>query len=655
MSECPQTQIPGNRIYALSARYVLNGDYAATVEASDIQELDNPECGNICRGIYAGIDTDLDSPGTGDFAAQITECYNSNPDWVAGLINSYRRDVKDATTVVDVNSFFEFLKTKSLATQQFPGFPLNIVFDNIFRYYAGVPSNLIDIVSYDNNPIKGPVVGNNLWDELRLLAQAGCADLFVQVGGKLTIEKWKDHTSPVEKIIPCEMLISAEPAAYKHANTTLIRARGATLTLFNQGEQPLTNNELGPGTTNKCVISGLKTPVVDVSFNNLTGSLQDIRNAAVVADNFRVTANKEKIQEGSFYTKVRRKNIGDFFGPNPVGSNFMVYGRIRFKEDEGIAGQDDNTTNQDYKSFHNNLQMAQNYGFPVPHSSFGYGAFGSGTFINQSNDLNSRDNFSNSSNVQQSETVLVNPRIDTCGLSTEEITNKYVYLRPLLFKLAARRFQEIQLAQNTWNVEVAYMPCLKLNQVVQFQVPPTEEAPDKIVTGIIGGIDVVHSTDASGVQETTMSLAIMDTSCLGQTTYQSGNLITSGFAGQGSNDLNGWTTSALSIDTQASVSDYVFLNSRAGWPSKAEYLQLLIEPGEQYTWSFEYQTVYGNPLVNFNIVGAGHSQSVSGSGIATGTFTGASTSVVFEWHLLSPAQNSGFRIINFDLRLQKNL
>lgn len=655
MSDCPQTQIPSNRIYALSARYVLNGDYAATVEASDVQELDDPQCGNTCRAVYAGINSELESAGTGPFSAQLESCYNSNPNWVAGLINSYKRNVKEATTTVEVTSFFEYLKTRSLATQQFPGVPLSIVLNNLFSFYTGVPSSLIDIVSIDNNPIKGPVMGNNMWDELRLLAQAGCADLFVQVGGKLTIEKWKDHTSPVERIIPCEMLISAEPAPYRHANTTLIRARGATLTLYTQGEQPLTNNSLGPGTTNKCVISGLKTPVVDVSFNNLTGSLQDIRNAGVVADNFRVTANKEKIQEGSFYTKVRRRNIGDFFGPNPVGSNFMVFGRIRFKQDEGTAGQDTNTTNQDYKSFHNNLQMARNFGFPVPHSSFGFGAFGSNTFVNEANDPNSRQNFSNSSNVQQVETVLVNPRIDTCGISTEEISNKYVFLRPLLFKLAARRFQEIQLAQNTWNVEVAYMPCLKINQVVEFQVPPTEEAPNKIVKGIIGGIDINHSTSEDGVQETTMSLAIMDTSCLGLTRYQSGNLITSAFSGQNSNDLNGWTTSALSIDTQASVADSVFMNTTVGWPASVEYLQRLVEPGEEYTWSFEYVTVYGTPLVNFNIVGAGYSQGLVGSGIATGTFIASSTLLTFRWNMLAAAFNSGFRIINFDLRLEKNI
>ena len=37
----------------------------------------------------------------------------------------------------------------------------------------------------------------------------------------------------------------------------------------------------GPDPTKKCVFSGIKTPSVDVRFNNLSGSSEDIENAQV--------------------------------------------------------------------------------------------------------------------------------------------------------------------------------------------------------------------------------------------------------------------------------------------------------------------------------------------------------------------------------------
>ena len=71
--------------------------------------------------------------------------------------------------------------------------------------------------------------------------------------------------------------------------------------------------------------------------------------------------------------------------------------------------------------------------------------------------------------------------------------SQYVYTKDRLFDLAVRRFKEIKMAENTWNVKTGYLPCIKLNQVVEFKTLDTEDAPSRTIKGIVGGISLEHS------------------------------------------------------------------------------------------------------------------------------------------------------------------
>lgn len=647
---CPQLGTPQNRIQSLSARYALSGDYSGIISFSDADCTDVVPCTGFCVPVSAGIDATLVN-GADELSELVSDCYEFSPNWISGLMRSIEVSNAEFSTAYDVASYYEYLKEKALSTQQFLGAPLSVVIPTVLQFYAGVPNALVDIVSYTDNAIKGPVEGNNLWEELRLLAQAGCADLFVQVGGKLTIEGWKDHNSPVELTIPSGIVISAEKVKLEGPGTTVIRAKGASLSGYAQGEKVLSNNEQGPGVTSKCVTAGVETPVVDVSFNNLTGDADDIRNATILASDFIVQKEKSKTREGAFLAKVRNIDPNALFGPNPKSSTFVALGKTRAKLDEKINNRKSRLSRNNRRTSENIVQSAINYGIPLPFSSFDKGSFGSVDFSQPSADKNT---LSDRSELQVIETVLANPDSAACGIAYEDIENKYIFSKLLLFKLAVRRYQEILLAQHTWAVEIAYFPCVKLNQVVEFTVPPKINCPARTVIGIVGGIDV-SSDSSSGVVDTKMTITVMDTECLGNIDVVSENLIvpTNVSSGIGT---TGWTTSVQNLNNQVGLFDCVFISNTGGLlPVFATYTQTDLTIGDTYDWSFDHAAIIGAPTTIFTATNFAGSTTLTGSGSQSGTFVATHTTVSFRWQITASTSIKTSRICNFQFKARGNV
>lgn len=291
--------------------------------------------------------------------------------------------------------------------------------------------------------------------------------------------------------------------------------------------------------------------------------------------------------------------------------------------------------------------------FPVPFSSFGKGAFGSAIFNNQTDDPDNKsgDYQQDQPTFQQIELVAQSPQVLTVGPELEEIGNKYVYTKDQLFKLAVRRFQEIKMAESTWNVQTGYLPCIKLNQVVTFETLDTEESPARTVQGVVGGISLEHSEGDDG-PATIMNLTIMSTDCLGNDTYTSGNLVNSRCAGDNSNALNPWQTSALGLDQQSGMSynnGFLFTTPGTGTAFLGYSLDAL-DIGATYNWSFDYTLMQGAASLFFTMpssFGTG-SQTLGGSGTATGTFTaGLASSQDFVWQMIGTSTANYYSIQNF--------
>ena len=686
---CPTNTNLDHRVISFNSEHVLNGDYSASVLMSDLARIDDPTnvaenqpCGTGVSPIKIGIEvlaqSNPESPmvyGVEDSAGQnqdLEDCLEEStgaviPAWVYGLKYSYDLSIEEGTASLNVRSFFEHLKGRAISTQQFRGEYIKNVFDVLFAYYLGVPSQLFNVVDYntlgvwDNDTILGPIEGADTYAELQALCTAVGANLFVQTDGKLTIEKWKDHNSTIEYEIPANMTISADPSGYERGRTTVVRVRGAALGMMDCGEQVISNNDDTDGSSKKgsmkkVAVSGIKTKSVKITHNNLNGTQDDIRNALELSPTVERLGGKKNIGSGTYTARYTPKSLTTFFGPNPASIDFLIYGTQQSKQTEGFYGSYFGP--KYHKSYSNsgafeNKQLAWLAGmFPVPFSSFGKGAFGSSIFNNQSDDPDNKsgDYQQDQPTFQQIELVAESPQVLAIGPELEEVGNKYVYTKDQLFKLAVRRFQEIKMAENTWNVQTGYLPCIKLNQVVTFKTLDTEDSPSRTIKGVVGGISLEHSATDDG-PETLMNLTIMSTDCLGNDTYTSGNLVNSRCAGDNSNALNPWQTSALNLEQQSGMSyNNAFLFTTPGTSvSFIGYSLDTIEIGATYNWSFDYTLMQGATglfLTMPSTFGTG-SQTLGGSGTATGSFVGgAATTPDFVWQIIANSTANYYSIQN---------
>jgi hypothetical protein len=638
---------PTDRLLSFNARYVLNGPFGASAEFVDYTCKDGGTCGEICSPMSITIDSTFEVQNCDDvgLSSVLQECYGQSPVWINGLQRTYSR--VDNITKIGFSSYFEYLESKPIVTQAFQGLYLSDVFDTIFTYYAGVSPDLVCLESFDDVPILGPIENNNTYQELAALAQAGRAHLFVQVGGCLTVESWKDHNSPVELVIPDDFIIRSEKADYKYPNTTVIRARGASLPQIDCGEKALTNSEGLPATPYKSVYSGVPVPTTTITVDGLSANKEDIKAAYFVADNVNAAGFKENIQDGSFDQKIRKDSL-EFFDNTELVFRYAAFGRNASYTSEGIYGYWHNQDggggyagNRDFFNFLPNFLAKR---FPVPYSSFGLGAFGSLPFFQGKQQTGESTN--NSTNYQQVEVVAQLP-ISDCGVSSEEISNKYVYGPECLFRLATRRYQEIMMAQNTWNVEVIYMPCIRLNQVVEFKTQDTVDCPAQTIKGIVAGIDLNHTKDdATG--GTTMRLSIMDTGCLGETEVVSGNLIRNSCGGSGG-QLNPWTTSALGIDQIAQNTGDLLLFATGGAQAFAYYNHGCAVAGDEYTLYFEYESLQNPNTFFFQIANSAIAATLTGSGTYSITFNAPSDDFSMQWSILYPPSDTYIRIMNLTL------
>jgi hypothetical protein len=650
---CPLSTNPvSNRLISFSAKYSLEGDYSASAVFSDPNCEDDPQCFQLCHPLTISLPTVLEDKDTSVGLGQVSidACYGQNPLWVNGLMDSFSPSLEEFTTSVNVSSFFEYLKTKPIETQKFSEYLLSDVFATIFPYYAGVPNSLLNIVSYKNRRIMGPVSGGDTMAELKALAQVGEAHMFVQVGGKLTIEIWKNHLSQTEITIPPELIISVEKGSYQKPPTNIIRAKGAQLLGQSCSPKNISNsNSFGmPGNTKKCVISGQETPTIELTFNNLNGDQEDVRTAQLAGTNMLEAGNRSNISSGSFTSKFRKQNL-QWFGPVPTIVDINLTNISRSNRDEALFGFKPTSVGQNVKSIKKVDKMLSRIlskGFPVPNSAFGRGPYGSETFTKSSQEDVSEA-------YGEIEAYIFKNEQYPCGIAVEDISNKYASDLETLFSLGVRRFQEIELSQNTYNLTLPYIPCLRLNMVVEFDTPDTC-CPVKRVKGVISEIDIDTSIDENGAAETTMKIVVQDFTCIGNTLYRSGNLIRNYCTDTAWPELNGWQTSALNLQQGSGFdTNVMWLWNVGGFQTSIFYHHIhQVDPTNQaqlsYTLSYNYETTFGN----FNTAtGFG---SLSGSGFFSTTYTPQTPLQTFFWLSQAPFGFQHYlRITN--LRLVKTI
>ena len=656
----PDDPTPLDRIQSFSATYTLNGEFTGEICFVDNECQEDPPCNGQPTPIQVYLPTDIEYRGQDDSAWTIPmqDCYQANPLWINGLLRTSRQQ-RGCNSCYSISSYFSYLTSKRIETQTFPGENLVTALGMVTDFYLALPPSLFTFLVDQQQRIRGPIVGDNAYEELRLLAQAGGSDLYVQVGGRLEMTPWKDNWSPVELVIPPGFIYTAERAEFRFGEITQVTATGATVSQIECGDRVLSTSNGDPTQTCTFAYSGIKTPTVDVTFSELLGTKEDALSSTVNLDSnatnqvFGSNADKENVKQGSFDQEIG-KSDGKFIDNDGFSFDSLVTGPLRNLTDEFIFGsRNTNTFSGSFagnRSWFNRLPSIFQDNFPTPFSLFGYGAFGSDVFIDPffAKQQQGQDGLSSGQCSTHAVPCLISE--NNTGVSEETLSNKYIYKKEDLFNLSVRRIQEQILARNTWNVSLPYMPCLRLNQVIQFTLPSTQQCiearGEKVITGIVGGIDLRYNTENESCP-VEMKITVMDTSCLAGLQLQSGDLVESNCAGENSGDLSPWQTSQLGIDSLSSqVRNTLALFAAGQAQAFAFYNHTCAGPGN-YTVDFDYERIQGSRTLSLS--GAINGALTQNAGHFTRSFFNANGNIPFRFNVGGTGSPTYWRISNIRL------
>lgn len=665
---CPELYDGGDDLTGLLSgaefTYTMSGDYSASAT------LENPNCelwidsiNGACVPVFATFG--LQATGLTNVISKtnLDNCYldNQNTKWIAGIVSSFGENQDGESDKVDISikSYFERLNSVPISTYQFSSTSGNAL-QQLLDYFAGIPEDLYlyDVVS---NPIWGTIDGGNVMDAIRIVAQLSMSSAYVQVGGYLEIAKWKDHNSPVELTIPRELIKAVSKRAPDLIPKLAVSVKGTSLDVLGCGVRTVSDSRVAntaagysgsPGPSTTVAVSGVNTKEMNAIFANLNAERLALTDAKVLHD-LGVKVEQVVAEDGSVDFKIISVGAG-FFGKTPTDVRLAVAAAWR-KDPRGRRENKAawrNVNNELAKIKKDQLQMQRKLSSAFKGDNAEYfptgveGGRAGGPGVKQINPIDSRPNEPTNT---QLETFVFNDSVAIpCGTAMEQIDNPVCNSRDVLFKIGVRRHQEIIMDNNTFNIELgAPIPCLRLNQVIQFQTPGTAGCPPRLIKGLVKEIKGSYNP-TSGLG---MSIVVADLTVLGQTKYRSSNLI-DWQCGGGENAVAGnpWEASALSLDSSATIQDNaIHLFGMPGTVQVFAFLNQFIQAGQVYTLSFNYQSLFGSvPLTFDNTAGAG--AILPGPiGVYTETFTASTSNAQFKWLLANPPNRSFWKIFNIQL------
>lgn len=535
-----------------------------------------------------------------------TTCMSGAVTWFKGLIISLNddRNIDNDMVTVNLGSFFETLKQHPINSQYYSDTVGNIILD-ILNVYAGVPLALLNF-SMAATPSVGTIVqGTDMLAECQKLAQAGESDMFVQVGGNLTIEAWKDDNSSVDTTIPDTCIISVKSSRSREKGPSRMVVRGRWSGSVGCGSKVLNNNKSETPSEiakEKCYIPGVMETYSELAFKNLSAKKSDLKNAGYVltgdSDFDEVT---DIAQDGGSSTVAVRPDTGVSFAQGvKVVTAAKVFGRNLGKEetsDSGVSGKGQ----KEAITRHDQILAAMTHTPP-------------GAFREADTDKTSDSSDNNRMEVTLSDADL----LIEFGVVTQEVDNLYIGNPYTALAVAIREFKKFKMQRNTYAVETAYLPCIRLNDVVQFTTP--DDA--RTITGRVANIRVNYTPDPF---KTTMSLAVESFEELGGTLFASDNL----FVYPELCGINGVNWIISSTDVYAISGYFAFENGGE------VYQPLYLATGLTYTVTADL-TLNTGPgsfeIRNYNAsVLSGTSLPLIASGTITHNFSPTSTDVWVEF------------------------
>lgn len=539
------------------------------------------------------------------------DCLSGSTSWVDGVIHSVDdgRGISENSLQLSIKSAFAHLAKKGIATIKHDGASPETVMDQLADW-GGIPSSRQDNTGIGSGSISSVISGSNLLTEMRKVAQAGQADLFTQVGGVLTSDAWKDNTSAINFTIPSEMIKSTKLTRSNATGPSRILVRGGFISRYDEGEKVLTGSDEpdpfknpgdGPDDPSKqgeiptCTRNGLGIAKQEAKLRNLSGDKIDLRNGRTVASGDADIISTRVNADGTVSVVVE-DGATPYMDPALRTTSIRIVGRTR-------PSWEWNTPN----SFFTPLRQGELRRSRV------LGAIGLQLGPGPSpgplggTNVTGGDPDSDRTSMEEEkiriEAVVEDPDlIAEYGIIEEQIDNLYLTTHESMFAAAKRRFQEFKMQRNAWSIEIQYMPCLRLNQVVTFTTPDD----DITVVGVISGLQTNFTADPP---EANMTLVVESTVELGGTTYASNNLFN--FP-----DLNG-------------IDGTVWVGS-SGTSAHGKYVS--IPSGDTLSQSVEVETGVSYSLeydVRAGGGGGGITSSMAGCGAGGSSATGDDVTVAF--------------------------
>jgi hypothetical protein len=233
------------------------------------------------------------------------------------------------------------------------------------------------------------------------------------------------------------------------------------------------------------------------------------------------------------------------------------------------------------------------------------------------------------------------------GVVEEQIENRHVKSKERMSHIAIRRFQEVKMQLKSWELEVAYMPCLELNTVVQFTTPPIGDVTySQTVTGILTALSVNYRSDPKA----SMKIVVESVEDIGATDYEFANMLhDQNISGTGADTE--WTASFTGSGYAQADGGKITLN--CGVTGTCSVLGSLFEvdDNEDYNISFDYTNMFGAPQFTFTLEDSGgvdFTINLSGSGSYSKDFTvdDGETSMGLRWAMTDPGAAVEYQIQN---------
>jgi len=412
--------------------------------------------------------------------------------------------------------------------------------------------------------------------------------------------------------LPDETIISATLQRSREKGPSRITVRGQWQGSYGCGTKMLNNAVSGPPDSIKrdhCYQNGLGETVSTLTFKNLAGNKEAIRNAGFIFDGD---------QEFSKLVDVPESGSTAILDVTPNGSSYLPPGTLSQTSAVILArtGDGQETDDPGTKSRVNDDRLSQHDHVIASMTGTPPGAFSVGnTDSDKTGDA--RDGNRLEMIVQDSDLAL------EFGVSSDEVDNPYISDQYTAFAVAVRKFKEFKMQRNTYKVVVAYMPCLKINNVVTFTTPDGA----KTVTGRVANITVGYAVTPKSIT-TSMTLLVESFEELGGTIYTTGNMLYyPSLCG-----INGihWVLHSGSV---YAVSGYLAFESGG-----VIRQTLFLLPGTLHTLVFELiENVTGGFVVRHYNVAAlgGTSPTATTTSTVTYTFTPTTSNVTLEFEALS--------------------